>query len=125
MKKSSLFGAIIMVAASIVVIFISGCMKPKAPEAPQGKVLEGEGKGFSNGAIKATVTVDDSGKIVGLTLSDVDNTQTPALGGKALETLTATILEKGTIEGVDTVSGATMTSWGVIDAVNAALASNK
>lgn len=117
MNKKSMIGAVIMVVCAVVVIMVSGCMKPK------GTVLTGEGKGFSNGLIRASVTVDDSGKIVALNLTDVDNTQTPDIGGKAIPQLKDAILAKGSIEDIDTVSGATMTSWGVIDAVTQALES--
>lgn len=119
MNKKNMIGAIVMVACSIAVIMISACAKPS------GTVLTGEGKGFSGGTIKASVTVDDSGKIVALTITDADNTQTPEIGGKAIPTLKEAILAKGSIEDIDTVSGATMTSWGVIDAVTAALESKQ
>ena len=39
----------------------------------------------------------------------------------AMEELTGAIMEKGTVEGVDAVSGATVTSEGVFAAVKAAL----
>ncbi len=42
--------------------------------------------------------------------------ETPALGGAAAETLTATILEEGSTNGVDAIAQATMTSNAVLNA---------
>ena len=65
------------------------------------------------------MTVDADGKITGLTLTG--NDETPAIGGAAMEQLTEAILEAGSADGIDAVSGATITSDAVFAAVNAAL----
>ncbi len=80
--------------------------------------LTGTAKGFG-GEIQAQVVVDESGVITDLLLTGEE--ETPEIGGTAMEELTSAILEKGTVEGVDAVSGATVTSEGVFAAVKAAL----
>lgn len=80
--------------------------------------LTGTAKGFG-GEIQAQVVVDVSGVITDLLLTGEG--ETPEIGGTAMEELTSAILEKGTVEGVDAVSGATVTSEGVFAAVKAAL----
>ena len=86
-------------------------------EAAEGTVVTGEAEGYG-GPIKAEVTLEGD-KIVDLKLTG--DQETPGIGGAALETLQAAIIEKGGIDGVDAVSGATWTSNGVFDAVRAAL----
>ena len=81
------------------------------------ETLTGEADGFG-GPVKAEVTVEN-GVITGLTLTG--DAETPAIGGAALEPLTAAILAAGTVDGVDAVSGATWTSNGVFAAVKKAL----
>lgn len=48
--------------------------------------------------------------------------ETPELGGKAAETLSASLLTAGSTVGVDAVSGSTMTSDAVFAAMNDCLA---
>ena len=80
--------------------------------------LKGTAKGFG-GEIQAQAVVDENGTITALILTGEG--ETPEIGGTAMEELTGAILEKGTVEGVDAVSGATVTSEGVFAAVKAAL----
>ena len=72
-----------------------------------------EGKGIG-GKVPVTVTVKD-GKV-----SDVkvgDNSETQGIGSKAIEQLPAKIVEANGTEGVDAVSGATVTSKAIFAAV--------
>lgn len=80
--------------------------------------LKGTAKGFG-GEIQAQAVVDENGTITALILTGEG--ETPEIGGTAMEELTGAIMEKGTVEGVDAVSGATVTSEGVFAAVKAAL----
>ena len=48
--------------------------------------------------------------------------ETPDVGGKAAESLARSLLDAGGTAGVDTVSGATMTSNAVLSAMDACLA---
>lgn len=67
----------------------------------------------------ANVTVDESGKVVGLEVSAED--ETPTVGGQAVEPMTKAILDAGGIDGVDGVTGATITSTAILNAVKDAL----
>ena len=78
----------------------------------------GEAKGMES-TIKVEVTVE-GGKITALT---ADGQETEGIGSKALEQLPAKIVEANGTDGVDAVSGASVTSKAIFDATNAALAS--
>ena len=81
-------------------------------------VYTGSDFGFG-GEIKATLTVGPNGGIDDVTLEGPD--ETPTIGGEALSTLKQQVLSAQSAE-IDGVSGATMTSTGVRNAVSAALA---
>ena len=93
----------------------------KVPE-PTGEVMykdgtySGEAEGF-DGPVKVTVTIKD-GKITGITNT---NTDTKEYFDKAWSGIQPKILEKQAVYGVDTVSGATFSSNGIIGAVQKAL----
>ncbi|MDD7110519.1 MAG: FMN-binding protein [Coriobacteriaceae bacterium] len=72
-----------------------------------------EGKGIG-GKVPVTVTVKD-GKIAEVTVGD--NSETQGIGSKAIEQLPAKIVEAGGTEGVDAVSGASVTSKAIFTAV--------
>lgn len=90
---------------------------PTTEAAPKTEVVTGEGEGYG-GPVKAEVTLDGD-KIVDLKLTG--EKETPTIGGAALETLQAAIIEKGGLDGVDAVAGATWTSNGAFDAVRSAM----
>lgn len=79
---------------------------------------EGTAKGFG-GEIKATIKLSDS-KIEEIVV--VGDKETPTIGGVAIESMSQDMLAKQ-IANVDIVSGATVTSNAVIEAVTAAFAS--
>ena len=83
----------------------------------EGTTLTGTGKGFG-GDVTVTLTMDGD-KIVAASIEGKD--ETPTVGGAALEELEKQIVEAGSDE-IDGVSGATITSTGVKEAVKAALA---
>lgn len=89
----------------------------KAETAAANATYTGTGKGFG-GDVIAEVTVDADGKIVDLKVT-ADN-ETPSVGGAAVEPMVNAILEAGSID-VDGVSGATLTSNAIKEAVQAAL----
>ena len=72
-----------------------------------------EGKGIG-GKVPVTVTVKD-GKISDVTVGD--NSETQGIGSKAIEQLPALIVEANGTEGVDAVSGASVTSKAIFTAV--------
>ena len=77
-----------------------------------------EGKGIG-GTVPVTVVVKD-GKISEVTVGD--NSETEGIGSKAIEQLPALIVEANGTEGVDGVSGATITSGAIFTAVDDAVA---
>ena len=80
------------------------------------RVVQGSGQGFG-GEIKVEVTLEGD-KIVKVTA--IGENETQGIGSEALEKLPVAIQEKGSLE-VDVIVGATLTSKGIIYAVNNAL----
>ncbi len=80
----------------------------------------GTGKGFA-GDIKVTVTLADDGSIVDVTVDECNDT--PGVCDTAVEKVPADMKELNSIN-VDTVSGATFTSQGILAAAKDALESN-
>ena len=78
---------------------------------------EGEGKGIG-GKVPVTVEVKD-GKVASVTVGD--NSETQGIGSKAIEQLPDEIVAANGTEGVDAVSGASVTSKAIFTAVDAAL----
>ncbi|SEA73969.1 FMN-binding domain-containing protein [Oribacterium sp. KHPX15] len=83
----------------------------------EGTTLTGTAKGFG-GDVTVTLTMDGD-KIVKASIEGKD--ETPNVGGAALADLEKQIVDAGSDE-IDGVSGATITSTGVKEAVKAALA---
>ena len=78
---------------------------------------EGEGKGIG-GKVPVTVTVE-GGKVAKVEVGD--NSETQGIGSKAIEQLPDEIVAANGTEGVDAVSGASVTSKAIFTAVDAAL----
>ena len=76
-----------------------------------------EGKGIG-GKVPVTVTVKD-GKVASVEVGD--NSETHGIGSKAIEQLPEAIVAANGTEGVDAVSGATVTSKAIFTAVDEAL----
>ncbi len=127
MNKSNLVGLGVMAAASVAVIALANpaydAIKGKRMENAAGgqetTVVKGEAEGYG-GPITAEVTMA-GGKIIGLELTG--ESETPEIGGTAMNTLKEAILAAQGLDGVDAVSGATWTSNGVFDAVKSAMGS--
>ncbi len=85
---------------------------------PDG-TYEATGTGIG-GDVPVTVTVEN-GAIVSVEIGE--NSETEGIGSNAIEQLPDLIVEANGTEGVDTVSGATITSNAILSAVNEALAS--
>jgi hypothetical protein len=113
MKLNKHILAMILCAALLVPLAACGNTAPTGGS----ETRTGQANGYG-GVVTATVTVTD-GKVTDVRLTGPD--ETPALGGAALEPMATAIKEKGGTDGVDTVSGATVTSKACIDAVNNAL----
>ena len=93
----------------------------KSDDAASGSykdgTYEGEGKGIG-GKVPVTVEVKD-GKVASVTVGD--NSETQGIGSKAIEQLPDEIVKANGTEGVDAVSGASVTSKAIFTAVDAAL----
>ena len=97
-----------------VLLLATGCSSTSSTTSAETKT--GKANGFG-GLVEVTVTVEGD-KITGLDVSA--DGETPDIGGAAIETLTAAILESGSVD-VEMVSGATVTSTALINAINNAL----
>ena len=84
---------------------------------PKGDVYEGVGQGFS-GEIKVKITMAED-EILSIDITEINDT--PGLGDTAAQEVAANIVAAQSTE-VDTVSGATLSSQGTIEAVENALA---
>lgn len=109
------------------------CAEPakRPPEPAEGVAERGDkdkencdeqddiSKQGENAADKAFPTIT-GGKVTNVVIDA--SGETPELGGKAAETLSASLLAAGSTVGVDAVSGSTMTSDAVFAAMNDCLA---
>lgn len=118
-KKFSI-GTFVILA--VYLVFLGLVVGVRSLTSPAGDtrantVRTGVDSGFG-GEIKAVLTMDAGGTILDVVLEGSD--ETPAIGGKALETLREQILSAQSAD-IDGVSGATLTSTGVKNAVAKAL----
>ena len=97
---------------------------PATPETPasdyQDGTYTGKARGYS-GFVTITLTIKD-GKITEITNT---NTDTASFFKKAWKVLQPAILEKQSADGIDTVSGATYSSQGILGGAQQALTSAK
>lgn len=125
MKKSRLLprcvimGAATAVMAVVLSLYISytGTIPDKAAAYSDG-VYTASAQGCLS-EVKVTVSIT-GGRVSGV---EIDASgETPALGGKAAETLASLLAQRGSASGVDAVAGSTMTSEAVFSAMNDCLA---
>lgn len=109
---------IVLVIAALIVVWCIGSNNKKTNSGENySQIVVGTGSGFG-GDITATVNYA-YGKIIDL--SFIADGETPEVGGQALDTIRLEVLNNGTTNGVDVVSGATYTSNGAFEAINDAL----
>ena len=116
MKNAKAFISLLLVFA-MVGAFLLPQGVAGAEEAFVPGTYTGEEQGFG-GAVVVEITTDASG-ITAVTVTG--DSETPTIGGAALETLAAQILEAQSAE-IDGVSGATVTSDAARTAAEAAIA---
>ena len=93
-----------------------------------GATLSGSARGFGDAAVYVTATLDDEARIAELTIDA--STQTPEYGGRTaedalfLKQFIGKSLPLSMNEDVDVLSGATVTSTAVVEALNAATAAD-
>lgn len=113
MKKLSL-----VLVVALMLLSFAGCAKEEpATAAGEAKTLTGTAKGFGG---DVTVTVTVSGDDI-TAVEAVGDSETQGIGSNAIDQLPALIVEADSTE-VEAVSGATVTSNAIIEAVNSALA---
>lgn len=111
MRTSRVFLSLLLVLALVV-----GMVPAVAETTLTDGTYTGTGKGMHSN-IAVTVTVED-GAITSVTVDSQD--ETPGVSDPAFEQIPAAIVAAGNTD-VDTVAGATLTSNGIIEAVNNAL----
>lgn len=111
MRTSRVFLSLLLVLALVV-----GMVPAVAETALTDGTYTGTGKGMHSN-IAVTVTVE-GGAITSVTVDSHD--ETPGVSDPAIEQIPAAIVEAGSTD-VDAVAGATLTSNGIIEAVNNAL----
>ena len=106
-----------VLVSSLMAVSLFGCQSKTAAIYTAG-TYTGEADGFG-GKVKVTITTDTS-KITDVQIEGAD--ETPSVGGAALEELTSQITKAQSAE-IDGVSGATVTSTAVKEALAKALES--
>jgi len=123
MKKSRIGQAILILFLVCGVTFFAGgatrCTRTQAAGQFPNGVFEGTGRGYG-GYLSVRVTVEN-GSIVDITL--VEHQETPFFYSAAEHGVISAIISSQHTN-VDTVSGATVTSRAIIEAVNMALGIN-
>lgn len=106
----------------LVALLLSLCLILGMTAFASAEEKTGSAQGFGS-EVKVTVTVED-GKITGLDVDDSGETYSLAGFNRAdtVEKLIEAIVAAGTVDGVDTVAGATATQKAVLEAVGKALA---
>ena len=95
-----------------------------------GQAFADEAHTYADGVFESEVNGVGGTFVVSVTIAEGiianvsvgDNSETPELGGKAIEELPAKIVAAGGIDGVDVISGATITSQAIFQGVSNCLA---
>ncbi|MBQ7139478.1 MAG: FMN-binding protein, partial [Clostridia bacterium] len=112
------------VTSTAVVEAVNAALTAPAAEVPAGTAYEGTAQGFQS-EVKVTLYVDDAKVITGIKVDSAS--ETPGFGTRCAEDeayLAQFVGKKATPdlgEGIDALSGATVTSNAVIEAANAAI----
>jgi len=118
MKKSHIIATIIFLCVAVLAIIFS--VNYVKPENVADGTWIGTAPGFK-GEIEVSVSTKD-GKIVAAEITKIQDSD---FAVKDTAVLLSEIVEKGSLSGVDVVSGATYTSKGIVAAINAALTTAK
>lgn len=127
MKKHMTRNMILMLVLDVVLgivlaLYIANTGTVPAADNADNTYTDGTYTASAQGCLSEVgVTVTITGGKVTNVVIDASG-ETPELGGKAAETLSASLLAAGSTVGVDAVSGSTMTSDAVFAAMNDCLA---
>lgn len=116
MKKTV---SLLLVLILVLALVACGGGNDAAADGLKAGTYTGEGEGGHGGPVKVEVVVGDDGKISAVNV--LEHNETEGIGSLALESLPGAVVENNGTEGVDAVSGASMTSEAFFSAVNAAL----
>lgn len=105
---------IVLLILSMTALLFVGCDSGKSEEI---KVLSGTGEGF-HGPLSVDVTLTGD-KITAIEMTEFNDTE--GVGDVGVNTLIDVVVEKGTIDDVEAVAGATYSTTGAIQAINDAL----
>lgn len=111
---------LLLLICLIMILSFVGCAKPATNEAESGIYKPGKYIGTSKGhndEIKVEIEVDKDSI---LAINVLEHKETDGIGDIAIEKITKLILEKQSLA-VDTISGATFSSNGVLEAIKSAL----
>lgn len=125
MKKHMTRNVILMAVLDVALGIVLSLYIASTGTVPAADNADTYADGYSASAqgYKSEVTVMiniTGGKVTNVQIDAGD--ETPEVGGKAVESLARSLLDAGGTAGVDTVSGATMTSNAVLSAMDACLA---
>ncbi len=127
MKKTMHLALFLAVVCGVCGLALAGVNSITAPVIAANNAVtltdgtySGKAKGFG-GDVVADFTIS-GGAITEITITGEG--ETPSIGGAAIPTLQEAILTNGSIDGVDTVGGATITSNAVFDAIRNGLGGN-
>ncbi|MBQ3671216.1 MAG: flavocytochrome c [Treponema sp.] len=112
MKLTRVFSLLVLVC---LIFGAAGCKKKVGALADGDFTGDGEGR---NGEITVSVTIEE-GKVVDAKI--VSEHETPEIAKPANEEIIRKFIQTGTTDGIDVVSGATLTSNGILEALDAAL----
>lgn len=122
MSWGKLFGVFVMVIGLFIVAGCESSAEEESVEKTKNELAftpgtyEGEAEG-NNGIIKVSVEVNES-EIIGIEV--IESSETEAISKKAIEEIPQEIVAAQSVA-VDTISGATASSTGIIEAAKAAL----
>ena len=118
MKKNTNMVSLVVIGAGIVVAIATGMQSRNANAIPEGAIIANGSAQGMDGPVKVEVAFSPE-KIYRVTVTEAN--ETPDIGTKAIDALPGTIVAETSLN-VDAVSGATITSTAIKNAVAQAIA---
>lgn len=118
MKKNTNMVSLVVIGAGIIVAIATGMQSRNANAIPKDAIIANGSAQGMDGQVKVEVAFTED-KIYSVTVTEAN--ETPDIGTKAIDALPGTIVAENSLN-VDAVSGATITSTAIKDAVAQAIA---
>ena len=118
MKKNTNMVSLVVIGAGIVVAIATGMQSRNANAIPEGSIIANGSAQGMDGPVKVEIAFSPE-KIYRVTVTEAN--ETPDIGTKAIDALPGTIVAENSLN-VDAVSGATITSTAIKNAVAQAIA---